>query len=533
MKTSSSGIENRTHIQFPPHLKEIKEKLGNKIREKLVAVRNGMKGIMLYFRNNGGNAHTTKIANKINVELTGVRPLEKEVFTNYVGGKTAIFNKIQPTPQAAAAEGKATLHSPKVAEKQVQAVKKQIFMPEIVPTPAPKKAPTVEPKTAATIVTKQNENKNPAPDPKFTDENIPGKNVFPGIRPSKNETGISNKIVLKPLIKSNMPSPRAPFSYYTPTLRRIVPTSINQIEKTTLSEESHKAMPTKAYIYSPFLNEDVIKKMDIKAIADSLDQAIETNLPRVLKDKESYPVLFNGPMKDIKNVFQAFKNSKEKKIDCYLIKLNNILSSDKILLTSKERSNFHNQITRLRGQLLVLEKMTFVPFSQANTSKLEKIYLIGHGAAGKPNIYSPSDLGLQKKSVEEIATELNRIVEPVKNRVSIHILSCHSADREVATSFNEQTLQNNIVTRKNEMPLAQHLAKAIGKWQDEKEFRVVGYSGAGVIEGPHGDHKIRMLEGDFKKGNCQYIRASGLKTAFTANNPPERLPGKEPFSSNR
>lgn len=134
------------------------------------------------------------------------------------------------------------------------------------------------------------------------------------------------------------------------------------------SKESF-SLPAKAYIYAPFFNKDMI------------EQAVEANTSRVLQGKAPYPILSSDPEKLINSGRKSYADEKKrtfKNIEPYRLKFKKYLN--KVSINNLQKIS-PVEVQKL-GELLAFEQTEILPLNKANCKLLEKIYVVGHGAAG-------------------------------------------------------------------------------------------------------------------------------------------------------
>ncbi|SEL49289.1 hypothetical protein SAMN04487787_1124 [Kosakonia sacchari] len=266
-------------------------------------------------------------------------------------------------------------------------------------------------------------------------------------------------------------------------------------------------MPKQGYLYIPFAAEDLV------------DQSLGLNLLRHLKGKRLYPLIAPN-----QKILIEMERLRAVEITKLTEQINTI--SDKLQDVDKTLKNeagwnaetlrnrvspevfdtFTTGIARLSQQLSVLKKMSFIhkPLSQLSSVR-DKLYILGHGAAGRNILAADQAATLGQMTAKSLAEQLHACGLP-KTFSDLRITACFSADSIEPLSFEADELDETSGTvsekrrgikgifkpLKDTNPLALTISKEM-KRLGYHNIQVTGYHGAGVTYSPK-EFRARRLE---------------------------------------
>lgn len=267
-----------------------------------------------------------------------------------------------------------------------------------------------------------------------------------------------------------------------------------------LLEKKQLAPPVKAYIYSPFCNKDMII------------QAMAINVPRVLQGKEPYPILFSGSTLKLNRELESFFIQEKKGI---LLKGEVLAAKLQPFLNKNTIEQLHDMLpseTKKAGEFLALQKFAIVHIDKANTTKLEKIYVLGHGEAGSAKISDGVSRHANEKTVDHLTNELKGVINKSGKNLEIRLTACESADTKTALSMNKNLLAINAKSFSGKKPLAQHMSDSLQR--QDVNAKVYGYHGVGISRGLGYFHQTRVLESELGSNKLSFHRSSQYRTEF-------------------
>ncbi|WP_447121917.1 hypothetical protein [Glaciimonas sp. GG7] len=231
--------------------------------------------------------------------------------------------------------------------------------------------------------------------------------------------------------------------------------------------------------------------------------AINENMPRTAQGKVVLPIVFPGTYQEFSKTFSEYRSCE----------MNSELSGE-----SFEKVVARNQaIVQLRA----------ISLADLDGTKLENIYVSGHGLDGYSAILSVSSTGITvEKTADQLVADLNDFLLKHKQKIELRLTSCHSADRESINSFEPLAIAENARSYGGLKPFAQHVANALDL-AELNHVDAIGYPGLGVNTTTNDFHRARVLEKDSEPldyGSLQ--RASCVKRKFVAETSGKIVPKK-------